>query len=133
MSARWRYYLPQRVGTLAMSIAHPPLPGDDAPIETVGATQLDVLLRMRNTASGTLVLTHTRDAQANRERMALRRLVERELVVRTTRFAQEDAPMRNWRGREVGGIPNNPYAGIYVYALTERGRTCWLRTRERAQ
>jgi hypothetical protein len=77
--------------------------------EKVGATQLDLMLKARESSGGTMVLTH--DRASNRERMAARRLVERGLLA---------GP--NYMGNSVIGR-------IYVYTLTERGRTCWLRVK----
>lgn len=99
--------------------------------ETVGATQLALLLRARAGKSGMLVLQHTRNQVANKERMAARRLVERGLLSGPNYVKQ--APLRNWRGAAVGGAPENPYTGVYSYTLTKRGRACWLRTRSTEQ
>jgi hypothetical protein len=82
-------------------------------VEVVGARQLALMLRARRSAelttSAALYLVH--DRASNRERMAARRLVERGLL---------SAPY----------CVGNAHVGRgYVYALTERGRSCWLRAK----
>lgn len=79
------------------------------PVETLGARQAQLLLRARKSQGGLLVLTH--DRASNRDRMAARRLVERELLGGPNYLG----PVRD---------------GLYVYTLTSRGRSCWLRVKE---
>lgn len=77
--------------------------------ETLGARQAQLLLRARKSQGGLLVLTH--DRASNRDRMAARRLVERELLGGPNYLG----PARD---------------GLYVYTLTSRGRSCWVRVKE---
>lgn len=83
------------------------------PRETVGARQLELLLRVRSSSTGTLVLPHNRERDV--ERMAARRLVLRGLLHEPNVMGG-----REYRGRR---------QYLYFYALTERGRTAWLRVR----
>lgn len=76
---------------------------------TVGARELELLLRARRSSTGTLVLPH--DRERNAERMAARRLVERGLL------------------REPNAMGGRSTGWLYFYGLTERGRTAWLRSR----
>lgn len=78
-------------------------------VEQVGARELELLLRARRSSTGTLVLPHSRERNA--ERMAARRLVERGLL------------------RAPNGMGGRSTGWLYFYGLTERGRTAWLRCR----
>lgn len=89
-------------------------------METLGARQAQLLLRARKSEGGLLVLTH--DRSSNRDRMAARRLVERELLS----GPNWTGGIRNWRGRTLA----RNVTGLYVYTLTSRGRSCWLRVKE---
>lgn len=91
--------------------------------EQIGSAQLALILRARRSAHGQIVLTHGRSQNA--ERMAARRLVKRGLL-NGPQFVGRPATMRFWRARGC-----SPASGLYVYTLTERGRTCWLRSKER--
>lgn len=93
--------------------------------ERVGSAQLALMLRARRSAHGQIVLTHGRSQNA--ERMAARRLVERELLS-GPQFVGRPAGIKRWRDPEV---VTGPASGLYVYTLTERGRTCWLRSKEK--
>lgn len=95
------------------------------PSQLVGSAQLALMLRARRSAHGQIVLTHGRSQNA--ERMAARRLVERELLSGPN-FVGRPAGIKRWRDPEV---VTGPASGLYVYTLTERGRTCWLRSKER--
>lgn len=87
--------------------------------ETVGQAQLELMLRARASRHGQVVMPH--DREHNAARMAARRLQERGLLE---------------PGRMVGGSPGSwkLHKGrpvyLYVYTLTERGRTCWLRVKK---
>lgn len=116
---RWRYYTPSGMNGLL-----PPILDTDVLI-TVGSAQLALMLRARRSAHGQIVLTHGRSQNA--ERMAARRLVERELLS-GPQFVGRPAGIKRWRDPEV---VTGPASGLYVYTLTERGRTCWLRSKER--
>lgn len=76
-------------------------------IETIGQRQGGLVMRARRSASGGIMLMHTR--QFNRDRMAARRLVQRGLFTEPRRY-----------GNAVLGF-------IYIYSLTPRGRACWLK------
>jgi len=93
------------------------------PSQLVGSAQLALILRARRSAHGQIVLTHGRSQNA--ERMAARRLVERELLSGPN-FVGRPATVKFWRARGC-----SPASGLYVYTLTERGRTCWLRSKEK--
>jgi len=78
--------------------------------ETVGARELEMLLRARNSAGQQgVVISH--NGQQDRERLALRRLTKRGLFLEPNAFG--------------GGWVQ----WLYRYNLTERGRTCWIRAR----
>lgn len=77
-------------------------------LETVGAVEAGLLLLAKNSETKTLCLRH--DRGSNRQRMAARRLVARGLLA---------AP--NYM---TAGFPGG---GLYFYALTPRGASCWLR------
>jgi hypothetical protein len=80
--------------------------------EAIGQRQAELLLRARRSRSHALVAMHTR--QFNRERMALRRLVQRGLFFEPRKYG-------------------SPALGfIYVYQLTGRGRSCWIKSNRRA-
>lgn len=89
-------------------------------VETLGVRQAQLLLRARKSAAGILVLTHERSSNA--ERMAARRLVQRELLA----GPNWTGSIRNWRGQQVA----RNVTGLYVYTLTSRGRSCWVRVKE---
>jgi hypothetical protein len=96
---------------------HQPIAGDPHPeiepdVETVGRRELELMLLARASSEHTIVMTH--DRASNADRMAARRLVARKLLT---------APNAMRFG--TGGW-------LYFYALTERGRTCWLRTKASA-
>lgn len=76
-------------------------------IETVGQRQGELVMRARRSTSGGIVLLHTR--QFNRDRMAARRLVQRRLLTGPRRYG------------------NAELGYSYIYSLTSRGRSCWLR------
>lgn len=82
--------------------------------ETVGARQLELLLRARSSSTGTLVLPHNRERDT--ERSAARRLVLRGLL---------HAP----NAMTAGAWSNERRCWLYFYGLTERGRTAWLRVK----
>lgn len=94
------------------------------PSVLVGSAQLALMLRARRSAHGQIVLTHGRSQNA--ERMAARRLVERKLLSGPN-FVGRPGALRRWRDASGGSAAS----GLYVYTLTERGRTCWLRSKEK--
>lgn len=101
MSARWRYYTPSGMNGLL-----PPILDTDE-LVSVGARELEILLRARHSTAKRVVVGHSR--ADNAMRLAARRLTLRGLLHPAQRFGND----RNGR--------------IHVYRLTERGRTCWLR------
>jgi hypothetical protein len=90
---------------------------DSDVVETVGRRELALMRRARAAETHTIVLLHTREANA--DRMAVRRLVARELLQR---------PLR------MGGAPGRDGQPIwlYTYTLTDRGASCWLRVKASA-
>lgn len=112
----WNYYGPQgqrAVDATAEQVMLPAL----KPI-TVGARELAVMLRARESKHHQLVLSH--DRESNVDRMAARRLTARGLL---------------HEPNYMGGAPSSWKAGknrpiyLYVYTLTDLGRSCWLRTK----
>lgn len=101
----WRYYrgTEEVLDLWPATVAH-----EFGATETVGARQLDIMLRARR-GQGNVVLDH--DRRGNKERMAAVRLVARGLLAGPYHF---------------GG---RPHGFTYSYTLTARGRTCWLRTK----
>lgn len=100
----WYFYTPSGgigIGKL------PPLFASTV-VERVGARELALLLRARSSNAHTLALPHNRERNA--DRLAARRLVLRGLL---------HAPNAMGRGGN----------WLYFYALTERGATCWLRSK----
>lgn len=91
------------------------------PLETVGARELELMLRARRSWHGQLTIPH--DRAHNAERMALRRLVQRGLFSEPNYVGGAPSSWKQGRNRPVW---------LYVYTLTDRGRECWLRTREEA-
>lgn len=82
-------------------------------METVGDRELEILLRARRAESGSVVLQH--DRESNAERMAARRLCARGLLSEPNAFG------------------NGHIGWLYRYNLTERGRSCWLRCKARSE
>jgi hypothetical protein len=81
-------------------------------VEMLGQRQMELVIRARRSRSHALVAMHTR--QFNRERMALRRLVQRGLFFEPRKYG-------------------SPALGfIYIYQLTGRGRSCWLKSNWRS-
>lgn len=76
------------------------------PVETLGRTQAGVMLRARKSISGMVI------PNGNRERLALYRLKERELVT-------------VWRLGRRGSATS-----VLVGQLTKRGYEAWLRVKE---
>jgi len=120
----WLYYVHAMSDVPQNGPAHWDLPDWNARCVTVGSAQLALMLRARGSAHGQIVLTHGRSQNA--ERMAARRLVERELLS-GPQFVGRTKTIRHWRDAPGG----NTASGLYVYRLTERGRTCWLRSKEK--
>lgn len=105
----WEYYWPS--GEKAASGVAPFMGLRGAPsTETIGRRQLELLLNARRSRSGQLLLTHGR--QSNAARMAARRLVERGLLAGPNYLGPRD------------------WGYLYCYHLTNRGRTCWLRSKK---
>lgn len=88
-------------------------------LETVGQQELKWILQARNASPKTVVIPH--DRASNAARLALRRLVEREL------FRAPNALLIP-AGFTVHGQPGRG-GWLYFYDLTERGTSCWLRTK----
>jgi hypothetical protein len=86
---------------------------------TVGARELELLLRARESAAGKIVLPH--DRKHNAERMAARRLVERGLLRAPYMLGGSPGTWKMERGRSIT---------LHVYELTDHGRTCWLRVKK---
>lgn len=86
-------------------------------LETVGRTQLAVMLRARQSSAGMVM------DGSEKERLAARRLVERKLLT------------RNWTPEPRWSAANRRHVErkIRVYTLTQRGRTCWLRAKPEVQ
>jgi hypothetical protein len=85
----------------------------DKDCETIGLTQLKIMLRAREARSGLVMLTEGDE----RERMAAKRLVKRGLLRRCVE-----------RPKSVGQKFTMPTAAqLRIYSLTNRGRHCWLR------
>lgn len=86
-------------------------------VETVGRTQLALLLRARGSNAGMVM------DGSEKERLAARRLVERKLLT------------RNWTPEPRWSEVNRRHQErkIRTYTLTERGRTCWLRVKPEVQ
>lgn len=89
------------------------------PKETVGARELELLLQARGSSFRHLVLPHGREHNA--QRMAARRLVERGLLQEPNAVGGGYGTYRLTRGRR---------QWLYVYNLTERGWSCWLRSKQ---
>lgn len=81
-------------------------------IESIGATQLDLMLKAREGDSGMVIL----EPGNERQRLAARRLVERGLLRRAVQ-----RPKFNTRL-----APPHPQR-LRTYFLTQRGKSCWLR------
>lgn len=118
---RWRYFGPSGNQARITGIGWSTLTERKL---TVGSAQLALMLRARRSAHGQIVLTHGRSQNA--ERMAARRLVERGLLSGPN-FVGQLSALRRWRDAPGGST----VSGLYVYVLTERGATCWLRSKER--
>jgi hypothetical protein len=107
----WIYYTPTggigRMGPLL----------DTQVVETVGRTQLAVMLRARQSSTGMVM------DGSEKERLAARRLVERKLLT------------RNWTPEPRWSAANRRHVErkIRTYTLTLRGRTCWLRAKPEVQ
>ena len=99
----WTYYRP---------VAGDPHPEIEPDVLDVGARELKLMLQARRASSGSLVLPH--DRQHNADRLAARRLTIRGLLTGPKRFG------------------SSSYGWTYAYALTEHGRGCWLRTKSGA-
>jgi hypothetical protein len=84
-------------------------------LETVGAVEAELLLLAKNNRTHTLCLRH--DRESNRQRMAARRLVARGLLA-----APNYMPGKTRFPADV-----QDRGGLYFYALTPRGASCWLR------
>lgn len=112
----WIYHKPQGRADLPPAVLHL----EPSLVETLGTRQAELLLRARKSEGGILVLTHERSS--NRDRMAARRLVERGLLS----GPNWTGSIRNWRGQQLA----RNFTGLYVYTLTSRGRTAWLRVKE---
>jgi hypothetical protein len=84
-------------------------------IETVGAVEAELLLLAKNSRTKTLCLRH--DRESNRQRMAARRLVARGLL----------AAPNYMPGKTCFPADVQDRSGLYFYALTPRGASCWLR------
>jgi hypothetical protein len=97
----WEYYW--RGGTTRL--AGRAQPHHTCDVQTLGASQLAVIMRAREARSG-MVMT-----EGERERLAARRLVERGLLRR-------------------GGVPGGNPVHRRCYTLTPRGRHCWIRVRK---
>ena len=108
----WTYYGPTGAPVKITFVGWGELERMGQPTETVGPRALELLLRARSTTSGTLVLRH--DREHNAERMAARRLCERGLLHWPNAMGGQIAGASSW---------------LYFYALTERGRTAWLRSK----
>lgn len=93
--------------------------------ETVGAGQLQLMLKARRSAEHSFTLAHGR--ANNRQRMAARRLVERGLLAGPNYVGRQPA-LRNLNGDALGPAPLNT-GGWFTYRLTERGASCWLRVK----
>lgn len=120
MSVSMTYYSPDGGTEITTDMPHWLM----EPSQLVGSAQLVLMLRARRSAHGQIALTHGRCQNA--ERMAARRLVERGLLSGPN-FVGRPGAVRHWR--DAPG--RSPASGLYVYTLTERGRTCWLRSKER--
>lgn len=104
--SEWDYY--DKAGWLWPGPLEPGQLTDSDTVETVGPSELPLMRRARASANGALTLIHGRNA--NRARLAARRLVLRELLTH----------------RVLGSAR---FGYLHLYQLTDRGRTCWLRAR----
>jgi hypothetical protein len=109
---RWMVVAPERVlgtgGLLALDDVLMENALRAGVVETVGAVEAELMLLAKNSRSKTLCLRH--DRESNRQRMAARRLVARDLLAEPNYMS--------------AGFPGG---GLYFYALTPRGLQCWLR------
>lgn len=112
---KWRYYDPHGQEWLT---GIPPFMLSGT---SVGKRELELMLRARRSWHGQLTIPH--DRAHNAERMALRRLVQRGLFNEPQKLGGGEGTWRQQLGQRVW---------LYVYTLTDRGRECWLRTREEA-
>lgn len=114
MSERWRMITP---GGMRLSEAGSRFWSHFAEeqIETVGAVGAELLLLAKNSRTKTLCLRH--DRESNRQRMAARRLVARGLLA-----APNYMPGKTHFPADV-----QDRGGLYFYALTPRGASCWMR------
>lgn len=85
--------------------------------EPIGATQLKIMQRARGARSGMVMLAEGDE----RERMAAKRLVARKLLKPCVHTRPEAGPGRRYQNYSKGSYR--------LYALTERGRHCWLRVK----
>ncbi len=113
-SKTWRYWAPFRQNSVREHLLPQGEEGIAALIETVGERELELMLRARSSSTGTLVLTHGREGNA--ERLAARRLMERQPPLLAG---------GNWLG------PDHRGGRLYAYVLTARGLSCWLRAQKR--
>lgn len=102
----WLYYMPAAVKPLPLRA----YPSGGCDVQTVGATQLQVLLRAREGTAGNGIVIPA----SERERLAARRLTLREPALLI--------------GPNVLGSPSIGFT--YVYTLTRRGHECWLRAKK---
>ncbi len=111
----WLYYTPEGSDSRGAM-------GQPWQTETVGARELELLLLARSGPAGKVVVLHTR--ASNAERMAARRLVERGLLRAPYPLGGAPGTWKQERGR---------ISRVWLYELTERGRTCWLRAKKEGE